>query len=175
MPDVTVEWLKWPSEPYRTTPMRRLGTDEHGTWLYAPRGTAASYTRTGPAPLPVHFLTLVPTSAQGWVATWMWGNPTIDIDVYVDIVHQPTWLSASVLRVVDMDLDVIRRTSGHVFLDDEDEFNQHMVSREYPAALVHAARASADALVERVAQRQCPFGGESLRWLDVVGEQGSSL
>lgn len=72
--------------------MHRLGVDEAGVWLFAPKRAAASYAASGPTPLPVNFLTLVPNSA-GWIATWMWGNDAIDIDLYVDVVGDPRWVS----------------------------------------------------------------------------------
>lgn len=163
MVDVLVEWLKWPTDPYRTTPMHRVGEDASGTWLFAPRGAEAAYSALGPMPLPVNFLTLVPRDA-GWIATWMWGNPAVDIDVYVDIVGPPRWLSKSQLQVVDLDLDVIRRPSGEVVLDDEDEFIENTSSRRYPADIVRRARATADALLVAVAERRAPFGDESRPW-----------
>lgn len=166
--ELTVEWLKWPSEPYRNTPMRRLGEDEFGAWLSAPRGVAASYASTGPAPLPVNFLTVVPHGPAWWVATWMWGNPAVDIDVYVDIVHPPVWESASCLRVVDLDLDVIRDRGGKVHLDDEDEFVQNSALRLYPDEVVAAARVTAERMCRAVARRDPPFGTEPLRWLAVA-------
>jgi uncharacterized protein len=148
--------------------MRRLGSDELGTWLFAPKGAAASYARTGPAPLPVHFLTLVPHGGTWWVATWMWGNPAVDIDVYVDVVHPPVWESASRLRVVDLDLDVIRRRDGTVHLDDEDEFAENCVSRRYPDGVVATARATGEELRRAVARREPPFDAGPRRWLASV-------
>lgn len=143
--------------------MQHLGTDEAGIWLLAPKGAEASYAARGPAPLPVNFLTLVP-HATGWIATWMWGNDAIDIDVYVDVVGDPRWVSATELRVIDLDLDVIRRRNGHVSLDDEDEFLENVTLRRYPADVVQRARATAGELVEAVAQRRPPFGNESQQW-----------
>ena len=150
--------------------MHRLGADAYGTWLFAPRGAAAAYSQTGPAPLPVNFLTLVP-STNGWIATWMWGNPAIDIDVYVDVTDVPSWVSPHELRVVDLDLDVIRRRSGEVVLDDEDEFLRSISTRRYPAHLVEMARATADALLEAVEQRLAPFADQSLRWRNLVASR----
>jgi hypothetical protein len=165
--DVLVDWLKWPGEPYRRTPMHRLGVDEAGVWLFAPKGAAASYAASGPTPLPVNFLTLVPNSA-GWIATWMWGNDAIDIDLYVDVVGDPRWVSETELRIIDLDLDVIRRRNGQVILDDEDEFVENMSVRRYPADVIKRARATADELVEAVAQRRAPFGSESQQWRDAA-------
>lgn len=150
--------------------MHRLGADAYGIWLFAPRGAAASYWQTGPAPLPVNFLTLVP-STRGWIATWMWGNRAIDIDVYVDVIDFPTWVSETELRVIDLDLDVIRRRSGQVVLDDQDEFAENISARHYPADIVETARATADELVVAVEQRRAPFGDQSLRWRNLAASR----
>lgn len=155
---MVVEWLKWPRTPYRSTPMTRLGDDEHGTWLFAPLGAAASYAGRGAAPLPVNFLTVVPDGDAGWIATWMWGNADVDIDLYVDIVHAPSWTSPGRLEVVDLDLDVIRLRDGTVFLDDEDEFAANATALGYPADVVAGARAAADHALAAVAARTPPFG-----------------
>lgn len=89
--EVVCDWRKWRETPYRTMPMYRLGESDNGTWLFAPRGTAATSARHGVSPLPVSFLTLVPNGERWWIATWMRGNDEVDIDLYVDIVHPPTW------------------------------------------------------------------------------------
>lgn len=143
------------------------GEDAAGTWLFAPRGAAAIYSVLGPTPLPVNFVTLVPKDA-GWIATWMWGNEAIDMDVYVDVVGAPSWTSTARLRVVDLDLDVIRRPDGQVILDDEDEFVENISVRRYPADVVEQARTTADELLTAVAERQAPFDDQSHHWRDTA-------
>src|SRR5687768_3380277 len=145
--------------------MSRLGEDVHGTWLFAPRGAAASYAAGGPKPLPVSFLTLLPSGEQWWMATWMRDNDAIDIDLYVDIVHPPTWVDGARLRIVDLHLDVIRRRSGNIVLDDEDEFEEHAVTLAYPAEVVRNARAAADAALSAVRSDAPPFGAPPDRWV----------
>jgi len=167
MSTVLVDWLKWPADPYRATPMHRLGADGYGTWLFAPRGAAAAYSEHGPTPLPVNFLTLVPDSA-GWIATWMWGNPDIDIDVYVDVVVTPRWKSETELQVVDLDLDVIRRRNGDVIIDDEDEFVENSSLRGYRAEVVDSARTTVEELAVAVAERRAPFGQQSDAWREIA-------
>jgi hypothetical protein len=164
--EVVCDWRKWPDSPYRATPMSYLGEDDEGIWLYAPRGAAASYAADGVRPLPVSFLTLVPRGGQWWMATWMRDNPEIDIDVYVDIVQPPAWTDdGACLRIVDLDLDVIRRRSGEVLLDDEDEFEEHSVSLAYPSKVVQAARAAADAALAAVRSATPPFADAPDRWV----------
>jgi hypothetical protein len=163
--EVVFDWLKWPDTPYRNTPMIRLGQDEHGTWLFAPLGAAATYAGHGPTPLPVSFLTLLPRGEKWWIATWMRDNEGVDIDLYVDIVQPPRWDGPACIRVVDLDLDVIRRRGGAVVLDDEDEFELHTATLRYPPDVVDGARAAADAVFAAVTDGTPPFSQPPERWL----------
>jgi uncharacterized protein len=140
---VLFDWRKWPDAPYRSTTMIRLGEDDHGTWLFAPRGTVSTYAERGSSPLPVSFLTLVPSGDRWWIATWMRDNDEIDIDLYVDVVHPPQWVSSGHVRIVDLDLDVVRTRSGDVVLADEDELELHSQTLGYPAGVVDGARTAA--------------------------------
>ena len=142
-----------------------LGQDDDGTWTFAPRGAAATYSGHGSAPLPVSFLTLVPHGRQWWIATWMRDNDDIDIDLYVDIVHPPGSVTDSCLRVVDLDLDVIRRRGGAVVLDDEDEFELHGSTLDYPPDVVEEARRTAGAIFAAVTDGIPPFSQPPARWL----------
>jgi uncharacterized protein len=144
--------------------MTLLGEDEHGTWLYAPRGAQAMYAEHGDAPLPVSFLTLVPHGEQWWMATWMRDNDEIDIDLYIDIVHPPQWSSGR-LVIVDLDLDVIRRRGGQIELDDEDEFEIHARELQYPPAVITTARATAATLVAAAAAGTPPLSAPPVRWV----------
>ena len=162
---VLVDWRKWPDTAYRQTVMVRLGEDDHGTWLFAARGTATSYAGHDPAPLPVDFLTLVPSGPASWIATWMSGNDEIDIDLYVDIVLPARWSTRDHLEVVDLDLDVIRRRNGEVILDDEDELELHATTLGYPSHVVATARATAAEVLGAVRDGRTPFGRPPDRWL----------
>jgi uncharacterized protein len=170
MTAVLVEWFKWPATPYRVTPMNRLGRDEEGTWLFAPKGTAGTYAAVGEVALQAHFLTLVPARKRWWMCTWMWGNPASDIELYVDIVYPAAWTSDVCLRVIDLDLDVIRLRDGRVVLDDEDEFAKHSVSLGYPPAVVAAARAAAGELLNAVIERAQPHSAPPAHWLEAAAQ-----
>ncbi|HUP86946.1 MAG TPA: DUF402 domain-containing protein [Acidimicrobiales bacterium] len=152
--------------------MVRLGEDADGTWLYAARGAAASYAEHGPTPLPVSFLTLLPRGDQWWIATWMRDNEEIDIDLYVDIIQPPRWVGGGTVRIVDLDLDVIRRSSGEVLLDDEDELELHALTLHYPREVVGAARATGEAVLAAVAQGKAPFSQPPDRWLAAARAAG---
>lgn len=51
---------------------------------------------------------------------------------YVDMTSRPAWDGPTV-RAVDLDLDVIEALDRTVFVDDEDEFEEHRVAYGYPA------------------------------------------
>jgi hypothetical protein len=158
---VEAEGLKWPDTRYRAMQMMRLGEDEFGTWLWAPRGTLSRYVGHEPVLLPVDFLMLVAPDAW-WRATWMFGG---DIDLYVDIGCPVEWVAPDRLRVVDLDLDVIRFNDGSCVIDDEDEFADHQKTLQYPPDLVATARRTADEVLVAVRDRVRPFGDPPPRWL----------
>lgn len=169
MSDVRVEWLKWPSSPHRLTPMTKLGEDRHGQWLFAPRGTPASSDATGAEPLPANFITLLPSGPQWWVATWMSGNPDIDIALYVDIVQPPEWVSDSHVRIVDLDLDIIRLADGSTVVDDEAEFESNSVSLAYPREVIAAATETAARVSSEMSAQVPPFTATPGRaWLSLT-------
>ena len=51
--------------------------------------------------------------------------------MYVDITTPPQW-DGTTLRAVDLDLDVVRGTTGRVWVDDEDEFAEHRIALATP-------------------------------------------
>jgi hypothetical protein len=152
--------------------MTRLGRDDRGTWLFAPKGTAASYASYGPTPLAANFLTLIPVPEQWWVCTWMWGDPDTTIDIYVDIVLPPSWQASACLQVVDLDLDVIRHLDGHVSIEDEDDFAHHSTSLHYPHSVISSARRAANEVVRSIDGKVEPFNESPSRWLDVAKFSG---
>ena len=97
-----------------------------------------------------------------YLATFYGDDPERPCDVYVDIATPAVWYHGeSRLRAVDLDLDVIRGTTGRVWVDDEDEFAEHRVSRGYPADVVSGAMASCDRVHAAVRDREPPFDGTS--------------
>lgn len=159
---IRVEMTKWGERPHWRFAGVRLGSDEHGEWLGFPAGTHNA--RPGLAfDSEADSVTLVPR--EGWfLATFH--APGIWCDLYVDIATPPAW-DGDVLRSIDLDLDVIRRSeSGEVFVDDEDEFAEHRVAFGYPAEVVTAAEASCRDVAAAVRAGKAPYDGSHRRWLD---------
>ena len=142
----------------------RLGEDEHGVWVGAASGTETfkGTTRKGPVDSP-HVL-LLPRNAW-WTACF--NAEPHRTEIYCDIATVPHWTDDEV-TMIDLDLDVIRRRTGKLILDDEDEFAAHQVKYAYPADVIAEAKASAEWLLAAVGQHAEPFGTRSHHWLAQV-------
>jgi protein associated with RNAse G/E len=60
-----------------------------------------------------------------------------------------------------MDLDVVERAGQTVYIDDEDEFEQHSEELGYPQELIEAMRAEAAKLLPAVGHHEAPFDGRA--------------
>lgn len=57
-------------------------------------------------------------------------------------------MDGTVLRMVDLDLDVVRHRGGETRIEDEDEFAEHQVSYGYPESVTSRARQTCRWLME---------------------------
>jgi hypothetical protein len=179
---IRVEMTKWGDRPHWEFDGIHLGSDEHGEWLGFPEGTIN--TRPG-LELVSQAACVTLATPDGWYAA-TFHAPGIWCDLYVDIATPGRW-DGTVLRAVDLDLDVIRmrdplpasvyaeaekagRVAGEVFVDDEDEFAEHQVAYGYPADVVAQAQASCDAVLADVRAGRTPYDGTAQRWLDLLAE-----
>lgn len=165
---------KWGGLPHWRFRTLLLGADGHGLWLGAPAGTVN--TRPGHQfACPVDAVTLVPHEdavQRGLLATYY--APGFWCATYVDVTTPARWGAGpegTVVRTVDLDLDVVSDQHGRVRVDDEDEFAEHQVRLGYPPDLVAAARRSCTAVLAAVQAEQPPYDGPTAgRWLAVVRE-----
>jgi uncharacterized protein len=162
-----VRWdgRKWPDRLHWQFVMRRLGSDEHGTWLVVPAGTVVRRGHEAPRVLDTGFVLLVPVKAW-WEAEFYPAHPRHE--VYVNIGTPCEWQPGRV-RQVDLDLDVIRTIGGTVEVLDEDEFADHRVRFGYPSELVDGARRAADETADLLRRRVEPFGTAARRWVTLAG------
>ena len=170
---VRVVMTKWGDRPHWEFDAVHLGSDRHGDWLGIPAGTTMS--RPGATYVaPTDQVGLVPApgpdETRGWLATFhAVGGP---VRVYVDVTTPPLW-DGSVLRAVDLDLDVLRGNSGRVWVDDEDEFAEHRVRFGYPERVVEQALVSCRRVEAAVRAGEAPFDGSHREWLaQVAGPPG---
>ena len=150
-----------------------LGTDRHGTWLGAPRGTTVA--RPGVRFVSTYeYVSLVPDA--GFVVAFYSDSPDAPVELYVDIATSPRW-DGAVVRAVDLDLDVLAQepgskqasARGESFIDDEDEFAEHTVQYGYPPSVVAQVRADADRLLAAVRAGEAPYDGPTAeRWFAVL-------
>lgn len=161
---IRVEMTKWGERPHWEFDGVFLGTDAHGTWLGFPRGT--THLRPGLVyDSDVDSVTLIPDRGW-WLATFH--APGIWCEVYVDIAIPADW-DGNVVRSVDLDLDVIRRSDGSVYVDDEDEFAEHRVAWGYPTEVTESAQQTAVQVRTMVETGTAPFDDTtSADWLSLL-------
>jgi len=160
---------KWGDRPHWVYPGTYLGSDEHGDWIGFRVGT--HFARPGAEFVAGYAqVTLLPAEDaehRGWVAT-LHGPESVKTRFYTDIPTPPvregnTWYA------VDLDLDVVERVWGEIYVDDEDEFAEHQVRLGYPAEVVAAAETSCARVLAAVTTHQAPFdGATAARWLRVL-------
>jgi protein associated with RNAse G/E len=156
---------KWGGIPHYRGPVRELGADEHGTWLWGPagrtifRGTEALF-------VTEHDALFVVPPGEWWAASWWLGHE--ELDLYVNI-NTPAVRAANSISTVDLDLDVIRFRDGAVEIVDRDEFAVHRVQYGYPDDVVEATERVASALADLVTRNAPPFDGvAAAAWLNAA-------
>ncbi len=164
---------KWDGGPHWVVPGVALGEDEHGWWIYQGRGEFIS--RPGMALHTLADAVLLVPRDGGYAATFYDEANPGDFRVYVDLAWDLAWSriragsasgpGAVEFHMIDMDLDVIRSASRGVFVDDEDEFEEHRASMDYPGWLVSAVRDECERLFAAVREGTGPFGGVADEWL----------
>jgi hypothetical protein len=158
---------KWGDQPHWRMDAVYLGRDDAGDWLGFPIGTHMS--RPGMEITTTNDqVGLVPAATamgHAWLATFH--GPGGIVWTYVDMTTVPVWHGRTV-RAVDLDLDVVEGLDGEVFVDDQDEFDEHRVELGYPREIVDLAMATRDLVLTAVRRRLPPFDGQSARWLDAL-------
>ncbi len=162
---VDLLFSKYDGRPHWTMWAQPLGEDEHGLWFGSPPDQVVS--RPGlSVVLAFPWALLVPRD-RGYVASF---NARADDDpgaaVYVDMTTVPVWETPTRMTAVDLDLDVVRRTDGTVYVDDEDEFAEHRVSFGYPTEVVELAEDSCRWVLGHVQDATGPFGAVGEAWMD---------
>ncbi|HWJ81535.1 MAG TPA: DUF402 domain-containing protein [Nocardioides sp.] len=161
---IRVVMTKWGGRPHWEYDGTFLGADEHGEWLGFPVGTF--YRRPGLEFVATFAgVTLVPAGGAAHLAAF--NDAAAKAAIYVDVTTPAAW-EGSTLRSVDLDLDVVKRPDGTIFLDDADEFAEHRVRFGYPDDVVAMAEASAAAVLAAVQAGVAPYDGSAERWLTLL-------
>ena len=164
---VRLQMTKWGGAAHWEMDAVYLGRDDAGDWIGFPPGTRMS--RPGMEVTTTnHQVGLVPAATamgQAWVATFH--GPGGIVWTYVDMTTVPVWQGRTV-RAVDLDLDVVEGLDREVFVDDQDEFDEHRVELGYPREVVDLAMATRDLVLTAVQRKLPPFDGRSEPWLDAL-------
>ena len=181
---VAGRFTKWGGGPHWEWAGRYLGADEHGHWWYSAPGTRC--VRPGmDFEEEVGWVSLAPH--VGAYAAGFYPAPK-HVSVYVDMTTEPHWQPRTPgsqlgdgphapeweVAMVDLDLDVVLTREGDLFVDDEDEFEQHRSELGYPDEVVALALHWRDVVYEAVASGAEPFGSVGHEWLRLAasGEFG---
>jgi uncharacterized protein len=174
---VAGRFTKWGGGPHWEWAGIYVGADEYGHWWYAPPGTRC--VRPGMDFLEaVGWVSLAPHT--GAYAAGFYPEPK-NVRVYVDMTTQPRWQRRTPgsqlgdgpdgpdgldweVTMVDLDLDVVLTREGHLFVDDEDEFEQHRLELGYPEDVVALAEHWRDVVFSAVASGAEPFGSVGHEW-----------
>ncbi len=160
---VTVQYFKYPDLLHWRLDTFQLGEDEFGAWLAIPTG--ATMQRGHEAERTMNRDAVLLIAPDRWWSL-IYNGPNDDIEVYVDIVTPAVWERPDRVTMFDLDLDVVRRQDGTVEILDEDEFDDHRVSRSYPQRLVDGARTATAAIYLALERREEPFEAVAAGWLE---------
>jgi predicted RNA-binding protein associated with RNAse of E/G family len=157
-----VRYTKWDGSLHWHFDAVRVRSDAHGTWLLVPPG--GEYRKgSEPARTDEHgFVVLVPDGR--WWTAYFNAVPRGERGslVYVDVNTPVEWHDETA-QLIDLDLDVVRRSDGTIEVLDEDEFAEHRVRFGYPRSLVDRARAGAERVHGLMTRGEEPFGIAGLR------------
>ncbi len=152
---------KWGGRPHWEYDGVFLGTDQHGEWLGFPVGTR--YARPG-MDFVATFSGVVLVPANGAAHLAAFNDELAKAATYVDMCTPAEW-DGTVLRAIDLDLDVVQLPDGTVYLDDQDEFAEHRVELGYPPEVVAMAEDSAALVLAAVRAGAAPYDGTADVWL----------
>ncbi|HJR93189.1 MAG TPA: DUF402 domain-containing protein [Acidimicrobiia bacterium] len=161
---VTVQYYKYSDAVHWRHELVWLGEDAHGTWLAGPVGTVVQRGSEPPVQMRRAFVQLI-TPDRWWTALFNGPGDGNDMPVYVDVTTVARRVGDERVELVDLDLDVVQRRDGSVYVDDEDEFEDHRVIFGYPESMVASARGAAARLVLDIQKGAPPFDGTGAAWL----------
>lgn len=164
---VHTDFRKWDDTSHWQSYGTLLGVDQHGCWVGYPQGT--HFERPGAAfDLECDSVSLFPAGGN----TPAFNAPTgraEQVVVYVDITTPPVWSRTEDggwrVTMIDLDLDIVQRANGFLFVDDEDEFLDHQRAFGYPDDVVRGAEAEARVVFEALREHRGPFGDAGALWL----------
>lgn len=170
---MTFLWRKWDGSPHWRHECLYLGADQWGDWVGQPVGWPSA--RPGASLLTESpNVTLVPRDVTDYALTVNRDHPR-GLRIYIDIGWDVRWTDAPIAgdmpvlaTGIDMDLDVVRRTDERgLYIDDRDEWAEHIIRYGYPADVIAQLERRALELEQQVGARDAPFDDATAdAWLD---------
>ncbi|WP_105566254.1 DUF402 domain-containing protein [Microbacterium halophytorum] len=150
---VAFHWRKWDGSKHWEHECVYLGSDEWGQWL-GQRVGWRSFRPGRDMLLTAPSVSLMPAGRTDHVLTV--NAPPQRTRIYIDIAWDVSWRDGTP-TAIDMDLDVVRRVDGTLFIDDEDEWAEHSELYGYPADVMAELERTTRELKERVGAHEPPF------------------
>ncbi|MER7798240.1 DUF402 domain-containing protein [Microbacterium sp. NPDC096154] len=166
-------WRKWDGSPHWQHECVYLGADEYGDWV-GQRIGSRSFRPGRDVTLRSTSVMMLPHDRQDFVLTV---NDAPQVTrVYIDVAWDAGWGDDGLPTAIDMDLDVVRRLDERgVYIDDEDEWEEHRVRYGYPSRVIEMLEATAHELEARVRAFEAPFDDATAdRWLAVLARLDSN-
>jgi protein associated with RNAse G/E len=166
-------WRKWDGSRHWEHECVYLGSDEWGDWVGQPVGSR-SFRPGRDMTLRSPSVMMLPAGREDYVLTFN-GAPELT-RVYIDIAWAVQWPADGLPTAIDMDLDVVRRLDERgVYIDDEDEWDEHRVLYGYPSHVVRELEATTRDLAARVRALAPPFDEATAdRWLGALARLDSN-
>lgn len=94
-----------------------------------------------------------------WTDRWynVWQFDRREGVLFYANVAMPCRFDGSVLRWVDLDIDVVQYADGSTVVRDEQEFAERSISLRYPPEVIRSALAARDELLRLARAREFPF------------------
>lgn len=163
---VHVDYRKWDDSPHWQCNGTLLGIDEHGVWVGFPAGT--HFERPGAAfDMDCDSVSLFPDA--GFTPAFNGQSGSGRVRLYVDATTRPEWSRTPDgwrVTMIDLDLDVVQRVDGSLFVDDEDEFAEHQRRFGYPEEVIAQAETNTRAVFEAIRDGRPPFDDTGWKWLE---------
>lgn len=157
----TLQFFKYPDHLHWRHDTTWLGEDSHGVWLGAMAGSIHQRGLEPAKPIRNDQVHLIPRD-DWWVFTFCpahpWATHWIDTST-------PATFTDERAAMVDLDLDVVRNPDGSVWIDDEDEFEDHQKLYGYPAFIIEGALEATERLRLALIRPDEPFGRVAESWL----------
>lgn len=146
-------WRKWDGSPHWEHDCVFLGSDEWGDWFGQLPGWRSS--RPGREFVAEHAnVTVFPPSGD---YAFTRNQRPARTHTYIDLAWDLHWAEDGTPTGIDMDLDVVDREVGGVYIDDRDEWDEHRVAFGYPLDIVEQLETLAGDLESRVRAGVAPF------------------